>query len=79
MMRLELEPELTELFERNNMSFYFMRFCFSMQSLVRDPEIMDKIPQLLTSKLPLFEFEKNQEKFENAMKEDHAQRIETTA
>ena len=35
-----------------------------MQSLLRDPDIMDKIPQLLTSKLPIFEFVKNQERYE---------------
>jgi len=68
-MRMELEPELTELFERKNMSYYFMRFCFSMQRLATDPEILDKVPKLLTNKLPLFEVEKDLEKFENAENE----------
>lgn len=61
-MRMELEPELTELFDRQNMSFFFMRFCFSMRKLANDPEILEKVPKLLTSKLPLFEMEKESEK-----------------
>ncbi len=43
------------------MSFFFMRFCISLDRLSVDPEILEKIPQLLTNKLPLFEFEKNAE------------------
>lgn len=35
-MRLELEPELSELFDRKNMSYYFIRFCFSMNVLAKD-------------------------------------------
>ena len=35
-MRLELEPELSELFDRKNMSYYFIRFCFSMNLLAKD-------------------------------------------
>ena len=60
-MRLELEPELSELFDRKNTSYYFIRFCLSMTALSKDQDILEKVPQLLTSKLPLFEFEKNEE------------------
>ena len=60
-MRMELEPELMELFDRQNMSYYFMRFCFSMPKLSVDPDILEKIPKLLTNKLPLFEVEKNRD------------------
>ena len=64
-MRLELEPELSELFDRKNTSYYFIRFCLSMSTLSKDQDILEKVPQLLTSKLPLFEFEKNEEQFTN--------------
>lgn len=64
-MRMELEPELMELFDRQNMSYYFMRFCFSMQKLAADQDILDKVPKLLTNKLPLFEVEKYMERMEN--------------
>lgn len=43
------------------MSYYFLRFCISLDKLAADPDILEKIPQLLTNKLPLFEFEKNAE------------------
>ena len=74
-MQLELEPELEELFDKENKNYYFMRFCFSMKSLSRDQETLQKIPQLLTSKLPICEFEKNQEKLENNDYADVAKRI----
>jgi hypothetical protein len=63
-MRMELEPELTELFDRQNMSYYFMRFCLSMKKLASEPDILEKIPKLLTNKLPLFEMEKEFEKLD---------------
>ena len=44
LMRLELEPELSELFDRKNMSYYFIRFCFSMNMLAKDQEILEKVP-----------------------------------
>ena len=59
LMQLEFEPELQELFDQENKSYYFMRFCFSMKSLSKDQETLQKIPQLLTSKLPICEFDKN--------------------
>ena len=65
LMQLELEPEMQELFDQENKNYYFMRFCFSMKSLARDQETLQKIPQLLTSKLPICEFDKNQEKLDN--------------
>jgi hypothetical protein len=68
-MRMELEPELMELFDRQNMAYYFMRFCFSMRKLAVDPEILDKVPKLLTNKLPLFEVEKDMEKMDNQQPE----------
>ena len=74
-MQLELEPELEELFDKENKNYYFMRFCFSMKSLSRDQETLQKIPQLLTSKLPICEFEKNQEKLANNDFDDVAKRI----
>ena len=43
------------------MAFYFLRFCISIDKLAADTEILEKIPQLLTNKLPLFEFDKNAE------------------
>jgi len=36
LMELELEPELEEMFDHENKSYYFMRFCFSMKSLSKD-------------------------------------------
>jgi hypothetical protein len=63
-MRMELEPELTELFDRQNMSYYFIRFCLSMKKLASEPDILEKIPKLLTNKLPLFEMEKEFEKLD---------------
>jgi hypothetical protein len=39
-MQLELEPELSELFDQENKSYYFMRFCFSMKSLSKDQETL---------------------------------------
>eukprot|EP00347_Sterkiella_histriomuscorum_P020361 403338103 len=59
--RIEFEPELTDLFSKTNMSYFFLRFCISLDRLAIDPDILEKIPQLLTNKLPLFEFEKNAE------------------
>ena len=59
--RMDFEPELSEMFGKTNMSFFFVRFCISLERLVVDQEILEKIPQLLTNKLPLFEFEKNAE------------------
>lgn len=50
-----------DLFHKNNLSYYFLRFCISLDKLAIDPDILEKIPQLLTNKLPLFEFEKNAE------------------
>jgi len=58
---MDLESELTSLFTKGNMSFYFTRFCISLDKVSVDPEILEKIPQLLTNKLPLFEFDKNAE------------------
>ena len=52
-----------------------MRFCFSMKSLSRDHETLSKIPQLLTSKLPICEFDKNQDKLDNDPDVDVAKRI----
>jgi hypothetical protein len=60
---MELAPELTELFaKQRNMSLYFIRFCFSMESLASDPDILSKVPLLLKRKLPLDEFEQNDAK-----------------
>jgi len=47
-----------------------------MKSLATDDEILDKIPYLLTNKLPLFEFQKNEIRFENE-EENAATRIVT--
>ena len=58
---MEYEPELSELFGKANMCYFFVRFCVSLDRLVVDPDILEKIPQMLTHKLPLFEFEKNAE------------------
>ena len=60
-LRMDFEPELSELFGKSNMSYFFVRFCISLERLAVDPEILEKIPQLLTNKLPLFEFDKNVE------------------
>ncbi len=43
------------------MTFFFVRFCISLERLAVDQDILEKIPQLLTNKLPLFEFDKNAE------------------
>lgn len=58
------------------MSYFFVRFCVSLERLVVDPEILEKIPQMLTNKLPLFEFEKNAEMDEQ---EDPGQLIMTAS
>ena len=42
--RVDLEPTLTELFSRENMSFYFTRFCISLDRLSGDSDILEKIP-----------------------------------
>ena len=47
-----------------------------MKTLASDEEILEKIPYLLTNKLPLFEFAKNELRFENE-EENAAQRIVT--
>jgi hypothetical protein len=59
--RMEFENELAELFGKGNMCYYFVRFCISLERLVVDQAILEKIPHLITNKLPLFEFEKNAE------------------
>jgi hypothetical protein len=41
---MDFEPELSELFGKGNMSFFFVRFCISLEKLVVDPEILEKIP-----------------------------------
>jgi hypothetical protein len=43
------------------MPYFFIRFCISLERLAVEPDILEKIPHLLTSRLPLFEFEKNAE------------------
>jgi len=47
-----------------------------MKELASDEDILDKIPYLLTNKLPLFEFQKNEMRFENE-EENAATRIQT--
>jgi hypothetical protein len=42
--RIQFEPELSELFGKGNMSYFFVRFCVSLERLVVDPEILEKIP-----------------------------------
>jgi hypothetical protein len=42
--RIEFEPELTDLFSKQNMSFFFVRFCISMERLAVDQDILEKIP-----------------------------------
>lgn len=44
LFRLELEPELTDLFHKDNLSFYFLRFCISLDKVASDPDILEKIP-----------------------------------
>ena len=56
-----------------------MRFCFSMKSLTRDFETLQKIPLLLTSKLPICEFEKNLDRQENGPDPSIGRRIETAS
>jgi hypothetical protein len=42
--RMEYEPEMTDLFGKLNMSYFFIRFSISLDRLVVDPDILDKIP-----------------------------------
>jgi len=42
--RIEFEPELNDLFSKTNMSFFFLRFCISLDRLAIDPDILEKIP-----------------------------------
>jgi hypothetical protein len=55
-LSINFEPELEGLFSESNQSFYYLRFCLSMKTLASDDEMLEKIPYLLTNKLPLFEF-----------------------
>ena len=41
---MEFEPELTDLFRKDNMSFFFLRFCISLERLAIDQDILEKIP-----------------------------------
>jgi hypothetical protein len=41
---MEFEPEMTDLFGKVNMSYFFIRFSISLDRLVVDPDILDKIP-----------------------------------
>lgn len=75
-LQITFQPELQGLFNESNQSFYYLRFCLSMKSLASDDEILDKIPYLLTNKLPLFEFAKNELRFENE-EENAATRVVT--
>jgi hypothetical protein len=42
--KMEFEPELSELFGKSNMSFFFVRFCISLERLAVDQDILEKIP-----------------------------------
>jgi hypothetical protein len=42
--RMEFEPEIMEIFDKQNMSYFFLRFCISIEKLAIDPEILEKIP-----------------------------------
>lgn len=59
--KIEFQQHLTDLFSKKNLAYYFLRFCISQSKLANDADILEKIPQLLTNKLPLFEFDKNAE------------------
>lgn len=61
LFNIDYEPEISQLFSKENMPFFFLRFCISLDKLAVEPEILERIPQLLTSRLPLFEFDKNAE------------------
>ena len=41
---MEFEPEVMDLFCKSNMSFFFLRFCISLEKLAIDPDILEKIP-----------------------------------
>jgi hypothetical protein len=75
---ITLQSELNELFSDSNTSFYYLRFCFSMKCLAEDEDILEKVPYLLTNKLPLFEFMKNEMRFEYD-ENNAAQRVQTAA
>ena len=56
--KIEIGNSVASLFEgTKNTSYYFVRFCFSMDKLAFDPEILARIPMLLQKKLPIFEVE----------------------
>jgi hypothetical protein len=60
------ESEIEGLFTGTaNQSFYYLRFCLSLPQLARSDEILENIPYLLTNKLPLFEFQKNELRFDD--------------
>lgn len=61
MFNIDYEPEFSDLFSKQNIAYFFLRFCISLDRLAVEPDILERIPQLLTSRLPLFEFEKNAE------------------
>ncbi len=77
-LNIALSSELNELFNESNTSFYYLRFCFSMECLSEDQEMLEKVPYLLTNKLPLFEFMKNEIRFEYD-ENNAAQRVQTAA
>jgi len=57
---IQMEPELQNLFDEKNTAFYFIRFCYSLPKLSVDEDILASVPQLLTNKLPIYEYEKNE-------------------
>lgn len=48
-----------------------------MKQLASDEEVLEKIPYLLTNKLPLFEYQKNEIRFENEEENNAATRVVT--
>lgn len=42
--KMDFEPELSDLFGRENLSYFYLRFCISIERLVIDPDILEKIP-----------------------------------
>lgn len=60
---IQLQKDLDNIFVGQNTSFAFIRFCMSLERLANDEDVLESLPQLLTSKLPLFEFQKNQTRF----------------
>jgi hypothetical protein len=41
---IDYEPEISDLFSKQNMPFFFLRFSISLDRLAVEPDILERIP-----------------------------------